>query len=44
MRLPSRVAERLKTYDNKKVRDCNKIPDTLGFGGKYSANNPKAKF
>ena len=40
----SRVAERLKTEDLRKLENFKKIPEMLGFDGEYPAVYPKAKF
>ena len=44
VRVASRVAERLKTKDLRKLRNYQKIPEMLGFEGKYPTDHPKAKF
>ena len=44
VQVASRVAERLKTYDLKKLGIFKKISEMLGFDGKYSAGLPKDKF
>ena len=44
VRVPSRVVERLKTYDLRKLRNFQKIPEMLGFDGEYQAVQPRAKF
>ena len=38
------VAERLKTYDLRKLGNFKKILEMLGFDGEYSAVHPKGKF
>ena len=40
----ARVAVRFKTEDLRKLGNFKKIPETFGFGGKYPAVHPKAKF
>ena len=40
----SRVSERLKTYDLRKLGNFKKIPEMLWFDGEYSAGHLKAKF
>ena len=44
VRVASRVAERLDTWDLKKLRNFKKIPAMLGFDGEYQADHPKGKF
>ena len=39
----SRVVERLKTSDLKKLGNFKKIPEMLGFDGEFSVVHPKAK-
>ena len=45
-RVPSRVAERLKERlkDLRKLGNCKKIPEMLGFDGEYPAVHPRSKF
>ena len=43
IQVASRVAERLKTCDLRKLGNFKKIPEMLGFDGDYSAAHPKAK-
>ena len=43
MQVASRVAERLKTCDLRKLGNFKKIPEMLGFDGDYPAAHPKAK-
>ena len=40
----SRVSKQLKTYDFRKLGNYKKIPETLGFDGKYPAVHPKTRF
>ena len=44
VRVAPRVAERLKTWNLRKLGNFKKIPEILGFDGKYPAVQPKAKF
>ena len=44
VRAVSRVGERLKTYDFRKLENLKKISETLEFDGKKPAVIPKAKF
>ena len=39
----ARDAERLKTYDLRKLGNFKKIPEKFGFDGEYPAVHPKAK-
>ena len=41
IRVASRVPERLKTYNLRKLGDLKRIPEMLGFDGQYSAAHPK---
>ena len=43
VRVASRIVERLKTYDLKKLGNFKKIPK-LGFDGEYPTHHPKDKF
>ena len=43
-RVASRDAERLKTWDLRKLGNFQKIPEMLGFDSEYPAVQPKAKF
>ena len=40
MRVASRVAERVKTYDLTKLVNFNKTPEMLRVDGMYSAGHP----
>ena len=44
VRVASRVAERLKTEDLRKLGNFKEIPEMLGFDGEYTNVHPKAKF
>ena len=44
VRVASRVAERLKTYDVRKLGNFKKMSEILGFDGKYPAVQLKANF
>ena len=44
LRIASRVAKQLKTYDLRKLENFTKIPDMLGFGGEYPAGHSKPTF
>ena len=44
VRVASRLAERLKTYDLRKLGNLKKIAEMLGFDGECPAVQPKAKF
>ena len=44
VRVASRVAERLKTQNLRKLRNFKNIPKMLGFHSEYPAIHPKAKF
>ena len=44
VRVASRVAKRLKTYDLKKLENFKKVFAMLGFDDEYLARNTKAKF
>ena len=44
VRVASRVAERLKSQDLRKLGNFRKIHEMLGFNGEYPAAYPKAKF
>ena len=44
VRVASRVAERLKTWDLRKLGNFKKIPEMLGFDGEFPIVRPKAKF
>ena len=44
VRVASRVAERLKTYDLRKLGNFKKIPEMLEFDGELPVVHPKAKF
>ena len=39
-----RNTEQIKTKDLRNLENWKKIPEMLGFDGKYSANRKKAKF
>ena len=43
-RVASRVAEKLKTYDLRKLVSFNKIPEMFGFNSEYPAVHTKVKF
>ena len=40
----ARVAERIKTWDLRKLGNFMKVPEMLGFDGEYSSSHLKAKF
>ena len=44
VRVAKWVAERVKTYDLRKLRNFCKNPEMLGFDGEYPADYPKGKF
>ena len=44
VRVASRVAKRLKTWDLRKLGNFKKILEMLGFDGVYPAVHPRAKF
>ena len=43
VRVASRVAERLETYDLCKIENLKKIPEMLGFDSEHPAGQPKIK-
>ena len=44
VRVASRIAERLKTQDLRKLGNLKKIPEILGIDGEYPTVQPKSKF
>ena len=44
VRVASRVTERRKTFEVKKLENFNKIPEILGFDGQYTTAHPQGKF
>ena len=44
VRVASQAAKGFKTKDLRKSGNSKKIPEILGFDGKYPAVHPKAKF
>ena len=44
VQVAKRVAERLKTYDLRKLQNLSKIPEMLGFDGEYPAGYLKGTF
>ena len=42
--LPHELPNDLRLKVLRKIRNCKRIPEMLGFNGEYTAGHPKAKF